>query len=272
MITTRDILLNITIHGEQSNQNDQPIYNKEPLTLDDFIIIKKKPSTRKKSVYVSKLKHKHNNQLVIKLYPWHAIYGVVTSEFNREDITDNNLIAPSIEQWYRQLLVDPNEVERLTGTIDVSSKRTYYKNKLKNLNLPVLSLDTIKDVVGYNFGKKLSNNTLEFQRRCKYKPVGFVHDNQVVSVYNSRKLYGQLYQQQILNDEESLSTFKMLHDLCINRDRRYPVVICTPFAKGDVNKLTIYNLKSEYPSCKLLIEMLINYPNLENCEWNVMES
>lgn len=289
MITTKDILRNdlkpnelaMKLYNKRNNipqdVTEQPIYNNEPLTLYDFKLIRKnshKWKNQNNNVTVGEVKNKQYNQLCIKLYPWHIIYGVVSTEFNRVDIKtgDSFVPAPSIEQWYQQLLVSTDDLN-----IDIPDNLTQYKRYdyiHKAVNNKTLTYDNIKPKtiqnINNNFNQRVSNDTNIFKKRCKNKPVGFIYDDHIIDAPLSRRLYGQLYQRQIMEDEESRDTFIMLHELCINRDRRHPIIICSPFITDGLipQQININDKNTSYISAKLLIEMLINYPNLDNCEWN----
>lgn len=221
-----------------------PIVETNTLTYLDFEYRQSRASTPGGPY---RTKGRKPGQLVVKLYPSNLTFGVLAASFNCFPVKHKIPglpDAPSLEQWFTQLLVDYDDIARLS--VKESREKLFQE-------------------ITENFNKRLSDDPKDFVVRCR-KPVAFLTYEGLISIQEALQHYGQLYQKQILSDPELLSVFKLLHQLAITRDRRHRVMLVShKFSKNsNFYKMT----PKQIGSSNLLAEMLVAWPNLVLCPWN----
>lgn len=92
-------------------------------------------------------------------------------------------------------------------------------------------------------------------------------------VNEAKKIYCKMYEKDIMEHEESRITFMLLLSQCKIRNKEFPVMIRgygvmdAPDEVVDLKQI-FENPKLDFSFEYCLVEMLIHYPNLNECIWN----
>lgn len=205
-------------------------------------------------------------QLLVKVVKTDPVYKHLSSEFHRSYIQHNipeiPNSAPTLEQFWEELLVyrcdtqdDPTTPIQLRkpksdffegANLNFASSKNVRHHKHENHRLIPL----------YYYHYNTKTNSPEF-----------------LGMKEAKKLFCKEYEKDIMENEDGKSTFLLLLTLCKNRNKEFPVII-----RGFGNEDNMYeptDLKAIYEDPKrkftceyCLVEMLIHYPNLNECLWN----
>lgn len=174
--------------------------------------------------------------------------------------------APTIEQWFQELRVYPDELEMTH--IPPRKNKCLFKINPK----PTFFRD-----VDVNFAS--SKNV-----RGKKHPGWFVYYYYVDPVSlqvlhldepEARQLYCKKYEQSIMFEKSPAKpVFESLWRRCMTRSRSIPIVLRGHGITESMDKhLSIPTLYHDYRHCfpfiYCLVEMLMKYPHLDQCIWNV---
>lgn len=226
------------------------------LTIDDFRFSKIKLFYKSPNV--------NHEQLLVKITKTDPVYKHLSSAYHRAYINHNipeiPNSAPTLDQYWNELKVYRNELRQIDKTPlrKRPPKQTFFEEA--NLNF------TIADNA----------------RRRKYKglsPVYYYHYNvekkkaEHISIRNAKKFYCKMYEKDIMGNEDSRRVFKILLAQCKTRNKKFHVIIRGFGVVDNMDSPT--DLKQIYKDDKLdfgceycLVEMLIHYPNLNECMWN----
>ena len=249
------------IDEQQQSDQSQPQQQSEEYTLSmqDFVI------TRKGSRN-GNYKPLSNQQIIVKLIPYYSnTYKYLTASIHRKYIAHgipqipNN--APTLMQFFQELKV--------------------YRNEVQDSALPMYSRDVKQEFfanVNSNFASSKNVRARKYGTR-KLVPLYyyFYDSNKNVPVKMSMSLakilFCRMYEHEIMTDEKSKLTFLLLHAQCKVRNKEYPIVIITNDSidsriHGIDFERFIAEDKYDFTCAYCLVEMLIHYPNLNECFWN----
>lgn len=175
--------------------------------------------------------------------------------------------APSIEQWYQELKVYRSDL------IITDEAKRHSVEKLMTFE----PNDAFFEEANANFASSMNARR---RRKCSGKPVYYYFfdpgSNKPVHLTEpeSRQLYCKKYEQSIMFPKSpARPVFEKLWRSCMTRCRDLPIVMRS---YGIVDALTdptnlsgrYHDYNSPYGHAYCLAEMLVNFPNLENCIWN----
>ena len=225
------------------------------LTEDDFRFSKIKMYT--------KLPNFDEDQIIIKPLKGDKTYYPLSPMIHKCYISHNikniNNDAPTLEQFWQELKVFRNEVA----------------NEMK----PLIDREPLPEFFT-NANANFASSQNARRRKQKGKPLYYYHINEEtgkvehLDYKSARKIYCKKYEKTTLTkNSESLRLFQYLLSLCKNRNRNKPVIIRGYDVINSLEEPTNieerYNdLSSPFGHEYCLAEMLIHYPNLENCVWN----
>ena len=229
--------------------------NEMTLTENDFRFSKIKMFTKKPEY--------DNDQIVIRPLKGDKTYYPLSPMTHKCYIKHNIKVidneAPTLEQFWQELKVFRDEVS----------------NELK----PLIEREPIP-----KFFEDVNNNFASSQnvrrRKKKGKPLYYYHINEEtgkiehLDYKSARKIYCKKYEETTLTkNSESLRLFQYLLSLCKNRDKTKPVIIrgydVINALDAPTNIEERYNdLSSPFGHEYCLVEMLMHYPNLNECIWN----
>lgn len=208
------------------------------------------------------LPYKFSSIIVIRLTKYDSTFNSLTSFYHHEYIKHNipNISneAPTLEQYYQELLVYKPEIirEKNKRLIECEPNQDFFIKANENFTV--------------------SNNSRQF--KYKYRPLYYYYfdNNKVIhlNLQEARKLYCKKYQELIMNNDESKFIFMNIINLCKNRDKNKKIIISAENIKDidEINEIIFnewYNNTTKiFTFYHCLIEMLIKYPNFENCIWN----
>ena len=250
-------MLNEKVLSMDSNDINSNIDKHINLTIDDFRFSKIK--------LYSKCPKIEKEQLLIKIVKSDPVYKSLSSLYHRSYINHNipeiQNSSPTIEQFWQELKVYRCDLQ---DESDIPVKKRSPKSSFFN-------------DVNINFA------TAKNARLHKYKkliPVYYYHFNteknkpEFMNINEAKKIYCKMYEKDIMENDESRATFMLLLSQCKARNSKFPIII-RGFGVVD-NMITSSNLKKIFESEKnefgceyCLVEMLIHYPNLNECIWNV---
>lgn len=202
-----------------------------------------------------------------KSNPEYAILSASTHKcYVKHRIPEITNQAPTIEQWFQELRVYPDELDmpsipprKTRALFKVNPKPTFFKD------------------ADINFAS--SKNA-----RGKKHPGWFVYYYYVDPVSlqvlhldepESRQLYCKKYEQSIMFEKSpARPVFEHLWRRCMTRSRSIPIVLRGHGITESLDKhLSIATLYHDYRHCfpfvYCLAEMLMKFPHLEQCIWNV---
>lgn len=247
--------------NKQMNQNvDNQVNEMEqdektkPLTMNDF---------RFSKVSLSKVPPEINRrQILVKLNPLgkdfrllSALYHVRYIEHNIPEIPNS---APTVEQYWQALKV--YRKDRPNGPLVAAPKKSFFEEA--NINFASASLT-------------------KYKYTSTMIPIYYYHYNtktkqpEFLSLKEGKILYCKEYQREIMEVEERKEVFLLLLSRCKSRDRNYPVIIRNKGVNDYMDepidlKYIIENPKIDIDCAYCLAEMLIHYPNLDECIWNTI--
>lgn len=227
------------------------------LTIDDFRFSKIK--------LYSKLPKIEKEQLLVRIIKTDPVYKSLSSLYHRSYINHNipeiQNSSPTIEQFWQELKV---------YRCDLQDDNTFpIKNRKPKQ-------DFFKDA---NLNFAVAKNA----RLHKYKrliPVYYYYFNteknepEFMSINEAKRIYCKIYEKDIMENDESRTTFMLLLSQCKARNDKFPIIIRGYGVNDNVDSSS--NLKKIFDDPKLefsceycLVEMLIHYPNLNECLWNI---
>ena len=174
--------------------------------------------------------------------------------------------APTIEQWFQELRVYPNELD-LPTIPKCKSKQTLYANPKPEF-----------------FTKANENFATSANARHKKDKGWFAYyyyvepeSNRILHLDEpeARQLYCKKYEQSITFEKSpARPVFEELWRTCMARSRSIPIVIRNRGIENSLDKpIHIADKYHDYNHCfsatYCLVEMLVKYPNLDQCIWNV---
>lgn len=241
--------------NEKSNENEEEQDEKnKPLTMNDF---------RFSKVSINKVPPEINRrQILVKLNPLgkdfrllSALYHVRYIEHNIPEIPNS---APTVEQYWQTLKV--YRKDRPNGPLIAAPKKSFFEEA--NINFASASLTKYK----------YTSSTV---------PIYYYHYNtktrqpEFLSLKEGKILYCKEYQREIMEVEERKEVFLLLLSRCKSRDRNYPVIIRNKGVNDYMDEpidleYIIENPKIDIDCAYCLAEMLIHYPNLDECIWNTI--
>ena len=243
-------------HEQASQQHEQTEYT---LSMQDFII------TRKGSPN-GNYKQLSNQQIIVKLIPYYSnTYKYLTASIHRKYIAHgipqipNN--APTLMQFFQELKV--------------------YRNEVQDSALPIFNRDVKQEFfanVNSNFASSKNVRVNKYRTRKLVPLYYYFYDSNKnmpikMSISLAKRLFCKMYEHEIMTDEKSRLTFLLLHAQCKVRNKEFPIVIITDDSidsrsRGIDFEKFIAEDKYDFTCAYCLVEMLIHYPNLNECFWN----
>lgn len=229
------------------------------LTIDDFRFSKIRMCIKAPKV--------NRKQILITLTKANPTYNMLSSLVHRSYIEHNipeiNNSAPTVEQYWQELMVYKDDIEYVPSKHLQQKFTSPSTTFFKNANL--------------NFAS--SNNARYYKYASNLKPKYYYHINtdtkqpEYLPIVMARKFYCKAYEQDIMNNNESKSLFLLLLNLCKTRDKSFPIIVRGYTVIDNLDNVT--NIESLYKNKDIkfgheycLVEMLIHYPNLNECVWN----
>lgn len=256
--------------NKQSNQgltNDRRTLNQtitqtptsptNELTINDFRFSKIKRYTKFPTI--------NKEQLIVKLVKTDGTFGSLSSQYHRSYIEHNipeiPNSCPTICQFWEELKVYRCELkdEKTYPMITRKLKQDFFKSA--NLNFAS------------------ANNARFHKYYAQLVPYYYYYYNtktntpEKLEMSKAKKIFCKVYENDIMNNKKSKTTFMLLLTLCKTRNKEYPVVIrgfenCDNM-DGPTNIQKLYEDPKDDFNCEYcLVEMLIHYPKLEECIWN----
>ena len=207
------------------------------------------------------------NQLVITPVKSNTSFGALSPAVHKcyikhgiEQIKND---APTLEQWWEELKVyRPELIDDGRPWIERDPEPEFFKRANAMFATSQLSRRRKADI------------------KEGLKPVYFYHVNEEtgevehLDLRSARRLYCKKYEETTLCPKsKSLKIFQYLLTLCKNRDDTIPILIKCHNVSDALDGPT--NIKKRYEDMSkpfghgyCLAEMLIHYPNLEECVWN----
>lgn len=231
--------------------------SEEILTENDFRFSKIKLYTKTPQI--------NRDQLLVRVVKSDPVYKSLSAQYHRAYIEHNipeiPNSCPTIEQYWEELKVYRCELD----------DETVYpvKNRKPKAEF-FIDANT-------NFASQRNSRNHKFTGSLV--PIYYYHYNtetkspEYISIQEAKKYYCKAYEKDIMENDESKSTFMLLLTLCKCRNKKYPVII-RGFKASDIldepaDLKDIYeDPKKDFPAEYCLAEMLIHYPNLNECIWN----
>lgn len=109
-----------------------------------------------------------------------------------------------------------------------------------------------------------------------HKPIGFYisdgnNHHYTINVKNAKRLYCKTYQDIIMNDDARRAMFIWIYKFCTKRNTDFKIIASSRTLNEHTQKECFDNDDYDFRWDRCFIEMLIHYPNLENCIWNQKE-
>lgn len=174
--------------------------------------------------------------------------------------------APTIEQWFQELRVYPNELDlpkipryRTKEVMEANPKPIFFENA--NINFASSKNARFRKERGwfayYYYVEPYSNKVLHLDEP------------------EARQLYCKKYEQSITFDKSpARPIFEELWRMCMVRSRSIPIVLKSKGIDNSLDKhISISEKYHDYRRCfsavYCLVEMLTKFPNLDQCIWNL---
>ena len=249
----------ISNHATPNPITDDSTNNDEyKLTINDFRF--------SKIVLYSKLPPINKEQMLVRIIKTDPVYYTLSVLYHRSYIQHNipqiPNSCPTIAQYWEELKVYRRELGD-DGVYPVRNRRPR---------------NSFFEEANLNFAS--SRNARIHKYNGTLVPIYYYHFNteknepEFLNMKDAKKYFCREYERDIMSNEESKATFLLLLTLCKNRNKNFPVVI-RGYANHD-NMHTPIDIKKIYEdpkfefSCEYcLVEMLIHYPNLNECIWNI---
>lgn len=237
--------------------------NYPPLTEEEF-------RYSKVSKGISKAESKGGNMLLVPLIKTGGKYFLLSPLshkcYIKHRIPEIPNQAPTIEQWFQELRVFPNELDlpniprlRTKATIAANPKPEFFKNANDNFASSLNARHRKEKgwFVYYYYVEPESNRILHLDEP------------------EARQLYCKKFEQSIMFERSpARPVFEELWRTCMTRSRNIPIVLKS---RGIQNSLdapsSVANKYHDYRHCfsatYCLTEMLLKFPNLDKCIWNV---
>ena len=256
------------------------------------------------SPFKRKIQHP-SEDLVINLTPNDSVYSILTgtNEFNiYHQIPFINNCAPSLDQWYNNLIIYSNcfeiQHENTTDTADdnadvgfdqidlnCSSHNESNNDTPKNNIQTQSSDDVIISCIKKSFWKSVNFNFIApskhkpSKRDPKIKPLYFCYYDTLqqsmveMPIKIARMLYGKLYEKMIFDDYDLLSLLDVIHisSEVITKNNQHIYVRgynCKNSSRHVINNFA-EALNANVFGCEYcLAEILTHYDNMDECYWN----
>lgn len=249
---------NILRKNNDINDNDiSSDADKHNLTINDFRFSKIK--------LYSKYPKIEKEQLLIKVIKTDPVYKSLSSLYHRSYINHNipeiQNSSPTLEQFWQELKVYRRDIQDISNV--PIKKRPPKASFFSDINI---NFATAKNARLHKY-KKLIPIYYYYFNTEKNKP-------EFMSINEAKRIYCKMYEKDIMENEESRNAFMLLLFQCKSRNNKFPIVIR---GYGVVDNMeSSSNLKKIFEDEKLefgceycLVEMLMHYPNLNECLWNV---
>lgn len=222
--------------------------NAEPLTEDDFRYFRMK-NLKDKTKFDPK-------QLVITPYECDKVFKYLSPSYHKcyikHNIPEIPNEAPTLQQYWTELHIYRPELDS-NGDV----KHEFFKET----------------------NKRFASSMNARRNKFRLKPAFFYHVNDEGVVEHldepaARKLYCKMYEETTLYPKsDSAKMFQYLVTICKNRDRSMPIIIKGLDVDTELESPTIisdryFNGGKKFGHEYCLVEMLIHWPNLNECIWH----
>lgn len=219
----------------------------------------------------SKIKHYrkaptvHKDQLLVNIAKSDPVYKTFSSFYHRayinHDIPEIPNSSPTLAQFWQELKVYRYDLQDMSHEIpfkDRPPKQSFFENANLNFatatNARIYKYRGLVPIYYYYFNKE--------KNKAEY-----------LSIKDAKRIFCKKYEKDIMENEESRLMFMLLLSQCKSRNKDYPIIIRGYEVVENMESTTC--LKNIFEDKKLdfgceycLVEMLINYPNLNECIWN----
>lgn len=174
--------------------------------------------------------------------------------------------APTIEQWFQELRVYPHELDlpsipkyRAKNLRDAKPKPEFFANANENF------------ATSLNARYKKEKGWFAYYYYVEPESNRILHLDEP----EARQLYCKKYEQSIMFEKSpARPVFEELWRTCMTRSRNIPIVLKNRGIENSLDKpINIADKYHDYGHCfsatYCLTEMLVKYPNLDQCIWNV---
>lgn len=224
----------------------------------------------------TKYHRQHRDQIVIQLLRTDKTYSPLSHSVHKCYIQHNipqiPNEAPTLQQFFIELTVYEDDLQRDDPNKPLKEcepNEAFFKNANDNF------------ASSTNARRFKPTRMRHYGRYTKWmKPIYYYYVDPLtkqsmhLSPIEARRLYCKTYESTTLTKgTNSYKLFKYLHELCIKRDRTYPIVILGVYARDALDQPTdiaeaFYDTDHVYFEEYCLAEMLIHYPNLNKCVWH----
>lgn len=173
--------------------------------------------------------------------------------------------APTIEQWFQELRVYPDELD-----LDKSP------SKITQSLFSVEPKESFFEEANINFASSKNCRRRKENGRFVYYYYVEPETNKVLHLAEpeARQLYCKKFEQTIMFEKSpARPVFETLWRICMGRSRNIPIIMRGYGVVDCLDKTTkiidrYHDYRYTFGNIYCLVEMLLKFPNLENCIWN----
>lgn len=210
------------------------------LSEEDFIFIK---HVKRSAVHTPE-----NDQLQLKMLYEDVLFKMLNDgvSFNIDHKIQSVMNhAPSLKQYWDMLMMTK---------MDSLNKNKFYDDATINFRSLNTNSQRISDL---------------HPTWNDHKPIGFCTSEGLIPVNKAKELYCKLYQKIIMEDDTRKGLFLLIRSFCIRRNRDHKVLIVGRCTDEHTQKEAYEKDDLDFRWERCLIDMLIHYPKLDECVWNV---
>ena len=212
----------------------------------------------------------NNQELTIPLDNKYSIYKTISSRYNylfqlKHNFDEIEINAPTLEQYYQYFKVTAKDID---GTAKHST------DELQQMDPSDVLFDTaynnfISSKLSTNNKTSRSNNVVYW-----YYKDAIDNDERKLTICQAKRIYCKLYEFMIIQRP----IFRILIEQYKNYEGKVNIVSeyieknFTHFATKEQVVEFFKNPKLDFTDCYCLMEILVNFPNLNNCLWNQKEN
>ena len=208
-----------------------------------------------------------HNQLFIRLFPSDPVYAVLSTQYNYKFFTHNipeiPNTAPTIDQLWHHLLVYRNE-------LSTTSSKYPLINREPNTDF---FTSVNENFASYKNAKGVKNKDriplYYYMYDLKNKKPLHVH------IWEAKRMFCKMYENYVMNTKQCRSLIEIILKIIPHMNREFPIIIRGSGVPVDgMTKVTNLNEKykdkrSDFSPEYCLAEILIHYPDLKLCSWNL---
>ena len=208
-----------------------------------------------------------HNQLFIRLFPSDPVYAVLSTQYNykffNHNIPEIPNTAPTIDQLWHHLLVYRNELSTTSSKYPLINREPNTEF-FTSVNENFASYKNAK-------GVKNKDRVPLYYYMYDLKNKKPLH----VPVWEAKRMFCKMYENYAMNTKQCRSLIEIILKIIPYMNREFPIIIRGSGVPVDgMTKVTNLNEKykderSDFSPEYCLAEILIHYPDLKRCSWNM---